>query len=263
MSFWKSERFEYIRQPHIIGLIIVIVFVVVAAVYTALVRIGEQKALSNMESVNACIKLVEDERLCKFALTSEQTTNQAYSSITKDTADGITTINTVYFENLDRISFDTAVDNERTESMITIDADSWVLDTTDGLWAHYNDPDFAPSSEETAAENSYDFSSPASTDVTEFRNNYTFAGEVPCDNLTCFKYEVVAEGYDEVFILFDTKDFLLRQHYGRIGANSTTTTYGYNDIVVKAPTEPTKEVDYETFNRIAGLEDTEQETDDE
>lgn len=264
MSFWKSERFEYIRQPHIIGLIIVIIFVISAAIFTALHRIGERRALSNMEPLDACIELIKDTKLCKFATNSEATANQAYSSVTKEVAKGVTTINTVHFENMDRMSVDTRVDAEQTESLVAIDGDNWVLDTSDGLWAHYSDPTFEPYKEtDTATDTGYDFSNPASTDATEFKNNYTFEGEVSCGELTCLRYSVISEGYDEVYILFDTEDYLLRQHYGRIGDNSTSTNYTYDNISVKAPEGKMKEVDVETFNSIAGIDESAQENENE
>lgn len=252
MGLRESERFEYIRQPHILALLCLGILVIGFAVYTAVSRVQDRQRRASLPVAEACIELVGDTELCHFAAASVTAGDKPYTSVaTEVTNTGGTIMTTIKSENPNRLSSVTQADGQEIEAFVLLEADSYVRDYKDGgIWAHYHDEAYEPSEPITA----YDFSSSTSPDVAEFRDQYEQVGQEPCGEYTCLKYAIqFEEGGSQTFIWFDTTEFLLRRHQLTDEAGTQTTNYTYDPVDLTAPS-PTKEVDEETLAELLGVE---------
>ncbi len=243
MGFRDVNRREYLKQPHIIVIGVVIIFVLIMAVYTGFRRINQMQTAASLETAEACQEFVDDENLCKFAAQNEQHSSQSFVS-TNTTTDGNTTeINTLEHESAMRVRSVTLSGLTEIESYVIIDDTTYVKDYSDDTWAKYTDPDYQPSDDAI----DYDFSSATTDDVVDFRDNYTAQGTEPCGNLTCYKYDVSYLEGDVVIttsIWFDTQEFLLRRYLSADDTVTSNTQFDYKSVRVTAPS-PTKDVSQE------------------
>lgn len=248
MSFRQSDRWEYIKQPHILALLVLGIAVVGGAVYTTASRLQDTSRRSQLPVDQACAELVKDEDLCKFASSSRSYTNTSYTSVTTTVQDGVTSLTTSEFENANRIRTVTQTNGQETEGLLLLEADNYARDYTDGTWAHYRDNSYE-AIDTSGLATEYDFSSEASSDVIEFRDYYKRAGQEPCGELQCLKYEILpTDGTTQTtFIWFDLQEYRLRRVQAVSGQNTSNTQYDYKPVVLTAPT-PVKEVDEATFS---------------
>lgn len=250
MRSGDSDRIEYLKQPHIIVLMVFIILVIFGAIFTATRKATQLKNNPADTTEAACQLFISDENLCKFAAASERSTEKSYRSVLTLVDNSGTTITTTDYENIDRSKWTIQQNGQQIDAFILYDADGYVFDKSDGVWAHYRDPEFAPTLGDSTLE-VYDFSSAESEDVQEFRDRYKFVREEDCGELTCFKYQITIEGDEntKAFMWFDTKDYLLRR-YQTIGKDSTTNTqYIYEDISISVP-DKIKTVSEDEFNKL-------------
>lgn len=248
MSFWKSDRYEYVRQPHILALLAIGLIVLVGALYTGISRLQDQQRRSTLPADVACMELVSDEALCRFAAASEESASLSYKSVTTTVSGTETTVVFTEYENPDRISMLTQVNGQETDAFMLLDADNYARDYSDGMWAHYRDEGF----EATAATaQSFDFSSEFSADVMEFRDNYVRMGTEPCDDRTCYKYRISSseDTTQDLYIWFDDVDYLIRRYEITNEQAASTTQYTYSPVKLTAPAT-VKELDEEAFTAL-------------
>lgn len=252
MSLWKSDRFEYLRQPHIIAALLLAAAIVGLAVYTGVNRLHDRDRLLNLPTAEACTELVGDADLCRFAAVSEAAANSPYTSTTTSVSDsGKTTIVHTVAESPDRMRTIAQEDGRETSAFMLLDADNYVRDYADsGIWAHYRDETFEPLA---STIEKYDFSTATSQDVLEFRDGYKRQGEEPCDDRVCLKYEITSDDEGQIFVWFDTDEFRLRRYQLFDETGTHTTQYSYEPVTLLPPT-PVKEVDEETFITLLGSE---------
>lgn len=237
-----SGRFEYIKQPHIIVIIIVIMIAVCAAFVTGFLRIRDIQRRQSMETTQACQELVKDEALCRFAAASI-TGGKRSQIITSTTTNGETTeVSTLEVENPARMKSVTLDGLQEVEAYVVIDAVTYVKDYSDNTWAMFDDPEYDPASAEST-DTSYDFTSAQSPDVIEFRDHYKSEGMEPCGDFTCYKYGIIDpdSGHTTSYIWFDDKDFLLRRHMLTQDGVTTNMQFSYQPVTIQAPS-PTKPV---------------------
>lgn len=220
--------------------------VLIAALYTAISRLQDRQRLGNLPVDQACIEFVGDEALCRFAAASEGSRSRSYKSVTTTVDASGTTVVYTEFETADRISMITQHNGQETDAFMLLDADNYARDYTDGMWAHYRDEGFEPST--AAAPQAFDFTSELSADVSEFRDDYERVGTEPCDDRTCYKYRVSSseDPDQELHIWFDDIDYLLRRYEIANEEASATTHYSYLPVILTAP-EPVKELGEEEF----------------
>lgn len=250
MNSGDSDRFEYIKQPHIIVLAVLAVLVIAGALFTANRRVAEINNQAETPTEIACMKFVGDARLCKFASVSESSASRSYRSVLTVVDDSGTTITTTDYENVDRSNWSIQQNGQEVDSFILLDADGYIRDPADGAWAHYKDPEFTPTDGDSTLDQ-YDFTSEDSEDVAEFRDRYKFVGEESCGDLTCFKYQVTLEGDEAstVYMWFDKDEYLLRRYQTQNTTTTTNTQYTYGNISIAAPS-PVKTVSEDEFNKL-------------
>lgn len=238
MGFRDVNRREYLRQPHVIVIGLLICLAVAGAVFTAVRRVQHMQKVANLETYEACKEFVSDDNLCRFA-SANQTDGSKNYVVTTTTTNGETTeISTVEVENSDRMKSVTVDGPKEIEAFVIIDDATYVKDMNDGVWAKYTDPDFAPSQESIQ----YNFSNASSEDVVEFRDYYKAQGKEPCGDFTCFKYQVQRpDSGATTFIWFDDQDFLMRRYQVYEDGVTTNNQFEYREITVEAPA-PVKEV---------------------
>lgn len=244
-----SERFEYIKQPHVLALIILCVLVIGAAVFTGARRIADINRRASLDTETACFEQVDDADLCRFVAASQNSGFSNYKSVTTETAENSLSITTHEVEKPDHMRSVTTSGSEEISAYTMIAADAYVKDYSDGVWAVYTDPDYQPE----GASLEYDFAAYDSPDAVEFRDNYQRAGHEPCGQLTCYKYKVFdPEDPDTLtFLWFDDKDYLIRRLQSTGGGNSINIEYSYLPITIEPP-YPTKSVDEQTFSALLG-----------
>ncbi len=246
MSHSTGDRFEYIKQPHIIMLLLVVLCAIGFAVYSGVNRVQDINRIATLDTYDACREFIDDEPLCRFAAASEQDTQENYV-ITSTASNGdATEISTIEIETADRMKSTTFDGPKEIEAFVVIDAASYVKDYADGLWALYEDPEFVAS--DPVAE-IYDFSSAQAASTVELRDNYHPEGTELCGGLTCYKYRISAADETSItsYIWFDDTDFLLRRHMTISEGVTTTNQFDYRTVSITAPS-PVKTVTEEEFD---------------
>lgn len=248
MSKGVNDRFEYIKQPHIVVLLFVVIAALGVALFTGINRVRDLNRIASLETFDACREFIDDEVLCHFAAADEARPEGNYV-MTSSATDGITTeISTLEVENGDRMKSVTFNGPEEIEAYVVIDAVSYVKDYADGVWGMYEDPDFISSE---ASVSSYDFSSAQASSVVDFRENYQAEGKEPCGDLICYKYRIVSHDDPSFinYIWFDDQDYLLRRHQSSSGEISNNTQIEYRTVTITppSPTKPITEQDMEAF----------------
>lgn len=246
----NSERLEYIRQPHVILLIVAVILVVGTAMYLAVTRLQDRSRRASLPANQACAELVKDEELCRFAAVSESNSGHGYKSISTEVDATNTTITTTEFENSNRMASYLFVNGKEEAAYILLEADSYIRDYTDNTWAHLHDTEYEPM-EIASHIKKYDFTSETSADVIDFRDNYELVNQEPCENRTCLKYKVTMpeDPSTQIFIWFDTEQYLIRRYQTISETLTTNTEYSYGAFTINTPA-PIKEVDVETFNSL-------------
>lgn len=238
-----DSRFEYIKQPHIMVLIAIVVLVIGLAVFTGVRRVQNNHRVANLETYDACREFIDDEPLCHFAAANETSAIENYV-INSTTTNGSTTeISTLEVESADRLKSVTLIGPKQTEAYVVIEADTYVKDLSDGVWAHYADPEYEPSEPVVST---YDFTNAASADVVEFRDRYKQVTSEPCGQLTCYKYQVINPDDEmvETYVWFDDQDYLLRRHLSISDGITVNNQFEYHDVTITAPS-PVKSVSAE------------------
>ncbi len=242
MRLINTSRLEYVKQPHIILLIVAIIAVILGALITANNRIQDNKRRSTLDSISACLELVDDEVLCQFAARNEQSSNTNTIVTTTLTDGNATEVTTSRLENPNRTSSVTKNGTEEVESFIVIDDVTYVKDYASNSWAMYKDPNYSAVNQNVK----YDFSNQNSQDVLEFKNLYKKEGMEPCGQFNCYKYRIIdsenADATDYVWI--DDKEFLLRRHMSMEEGLTTNSQFEYQTVTIEAPS-PTREVSAE------------------
>jgi hypothetical protein len=248
MGFRDSDRLEYLKQPQIIALMLLIVLVIAGALFTAGKKIIDINRRTAAGTEAACLEFIDDPDLCKFAAASESTAQRSYRSVMTVVEDSSTAVTTTDYENADRSRWVVQLNGQETDAFIMLDADGYVRDRNNGDWAHYHDDSFAPT-DSTATIEKFDFTKADSEDVKEFRDNYRRVGEESCGDLECYKYEIVLKDDEDSKILlwFDKNEYLLRRYQTQETASSTNTQYSYEPVSITAPS-PVRTVSEEEFN---------------
>ncbi len=239
MEFRETNRREYLRQPHVIIIGIIILCVIAAALISGVRRVQQMQRAANGDVFDACSEFVPDEILCRFAA-SNQSKGSANSIVTTTTTNGEKTeVTTIEIESPDRMKSVSLDGLQEIEAYIILDAVTYVKDLDENIWAMYTDSEFTPSEDSV----NYDFTSANAQDVIEFRDRYTYKGTESCDDRTCHKYEIIDTTQPDTTtsMWFDTEEFLLRK-YATISSEFTSQTqFRYQDVKISAPS-PTREV---------------------
>lgn len=234
MSFWKSERFEYIRQPHIVAIIVVCVLVIAGALFTAFRRVGDAVQEAKKPTEQRCLQYINDDPLCKFIATSETEGFTNVISTTTTTSENSLIINTLRSESPDKIHSITTNGDIVLSEYILYDANGYVKDTSDDQWVSFVEQDFTPS----PAYIIYDLTADNTEDVIQFRDKYTYIGKEPCNGLTCYKYRIDDSEDPELttYLWFDDQDYLMRRHQISDGTNTDNIQYSYEEVKIEVPT---------------------------
>lgn len=249
MGFRDSEKFEYLRQPHIIAIIVIIVLVIGGAIFSTVGYFREASRKANLDTFGACQEFINDADLCRFAAANESLAERSYKFTSTITNAAGTEVTTTLFENIDRTGRQTTKDGKLIDGLLLIDADTYVYDHSDKTWAHYRDPTYTetgPIGDLVA----YDFTSSESEDVIDFRDNYSRVGEEACGDLWCLKYKVSgASESEEIFLWIDNQDFLVQKYLAKSGETTTETIYTYEPTTIQTPS-PIKEVTEQQLNNM-------------
>lgn len=240
MESRESTKLEFLKQPHIIIISILIIFVIAAAIFTAIKRISKTSELSNMQTKDACLSLIKDERLCNFAASNEINKDLQRVMTITSTADNKNEVTISELESASKHKTTTYnSDNKEVDSFIVIDESTYVKDYENSIWALYKDEEYQSSDNEIK----YDFTSEISKDVTEFKENYKFENEEKCGELSCYKYKIIDnENPNNItYFWFDNKDFLIRKLTTEENESFTSTVIEYKPVSIKTPS-PVKEV---------------------
>lgn len=253
MESRESTKLEYLKQPHITAIAILLVVILCGAIFTATRRVNNTNRLANMETVEACKNFVDDETLCKFAASNEVNSSKPQVMTITETSDTSTAITVIELESATKNKSTSHENGVEVDASIVIEDSSYVKDYQDSVWAHYKDPNYQ------ATDNlvKYDFTTETSTDVAEFRNNYHAEGKEACGELTCYKYRIddnqstqTAEGTNDqttqatTYLWFDDQDFILRRITVTDSSSTVNTLFEYKEVKIEAPT-PTKEINLE------------------
>lgn len=241
MAFWQKEKFEYIRQPHILALTVLIVIAVCAALMSGYFRFRDILRRQTSETTQACMELINDEALCRFAAANEVASTQSQIITTTTTNSDTTEVSTIEIESPTRLKSVTLLGLHEVEAYVVIDATTYVKDYEDGIWATYTDETFSQEIQGTAVK--YDFTSPRSEDVIEFRDRYRFEAMEPCDNLTCYKYGIQDpdSGNITTYVWFDNENYMLRRYMSIKDDYTTNMQFTYQAVTIEAPS-PTKPI---------------------
>ena len=234
-----SERFEYVKQPHIIGLLALIILLVGIAIFTGTKRIGEINKNAGKTTEQRCVDYVNDRELCRFIAVQETAGFSNYISTTVEITDGQELTTTLEVESPDRMrSVTTELVAER-QAYVQLDTTSYVKDYADGIWATYTDPTYTPETNSIV----YDFSSATSEDTVLFRDNYLYVGSEACGSLTCLKYQVKDSERPNAtaFLWFDNQSYLIQRYQSLDGTSQVETRYVYQPVTITAPS-PVKTV---------------------
>lgn len=249
-KFWKSEKFEYFRQPHVFVISILIILTILIALITGALRIYNRSNLSRKPTYEACRNFIDDDALCKFAASNETAGTKEYVIHSTATNGPVSEITTIEVESSDRMKSTTLNGLTETEAFVVIDSRTYVKDNSDNVWALYDDPEWA-TSEDTIK---YDFTTEKSADVQDFKNNYKFLNQEPCGELNCYKYEILGgENGETNFVWFDDKEFLIRRQLSNTNEVTTNSQFDYRDVTIEAPS-PVKTV---TEDQIEQYEESE------
>ncbi len=249
MGFRHTERLEYIKQPHVIALVLAAVAVLSVAGITASQRIANMRRIVQLDTEQACLEFIDDTDLCKFAAVSEQDGERSHRITTTETTSTGTEVTTTDIESPERMSSITKDGSGSEISAYTvIDADTYVKDYADGVWAMYTDPEYVAADTDDL---SYDFTSAASPDVVDFRDNYKKIGSESCGDLTCFKYEIVSpeQSGSTVYLWFDSQDYLTRRYMIVTDDSTSNSQVSYLAISISPPsaTKPVSEAELEEY----------------
>lgn len=244
-----SDRFEYVKQPHILALIVVSILIIGGAIYTGVRRIADISRRASLDTETACLEQIGDADLCRFAAVSQKSGFSNFKSVTTETAENSVRVTTLEVEKPDHMRSVTVSGGKETSAYVMIGADAYVKDYSDGVWAAYTDPDYQPEADLIE----YDFSAPGSPDTVEFRDNYQAEGSEPCGELTCFKYRVLdPEDPDAAtFLWFDDQDYQIRRLQTTDSGNTVDIQYSYLPVNIDPPA-PVKPVDEQTFTALLG-----------
>ncbi len=127
--------------------------------------------------------------------------------------------------------------------MIILGDITYVKDFSDNTWWKQNTKETVPESAQYAMPDLEELSDPLEKVNEKKSANYTKAGEEPCGNLTCYKYEEKMEDNPDATrtFWFDTKEYLLRKETFGFGEFLSTNEYSYDVPRITAPL-PTKDV---------------------
>lgn len=247
MSFWKSDRFEYFRQPHIIVIVIICLVVIVGAFYTGFRRITKISEQAAKPTEQKCLTYISDEHLCKFVANSETEGFNNNVSVTTTSGNNSLTITSIETETPDRIHSVTTNGSYELSEYVLYDDQGYIKDFTDGKWANYTDSEYAA----TEAGITYDFSAESTEDVIEFRDNYKRIGMEGCGDRNCHKYQIIDPEDDSLktFVWFDDKDYLIRRYQMSDETSTQNTEYHYEEVNVEIPTD-IKSVSEEELNAL-------------
>lgn len=236
------------RQGGFAHMMILVVVVVLAAVggvgYYVMSKQKDSSSSSSKSTVSdkavadACNKSLNDKDFCKFA--SNWKGLEHYKTVITSTTGGVNSTMVMEVENEDKSKMTMTDNGKETAAYITIGKDNYTKDLTDGKWTKYTS---APTTDTDKVDIKDDI------DVTDFdtttdKTEYKKIGKEACDNLTCFKYQIVDPEQPklEQFIWFDTKDYLLRRLTTKEGADLTDMKMSYDKVSISAPS-PIKTAD--------------------
>lgn len=187
-----------------------------------------------------CTSVVNDEVFCKFAGAFGNVSD--YKVIVNTTAEGSASVLELASDSKGNSSMLVKVNGQEQGNVVVFSGVTYSKDYTDGKWFKFA---------------SSDTTKPETVDLkkeflkSDFKNdsgqNFTYKnlGTEQCDVLKCHKYQETdpAKPTETTYLLFDTKDFLLRRvtvNDSKANANADmTVTYGA--VAISAPS-PTKDV---------------------
>lgn len=239
MSFRDSDRFEYIRQPHIIVLLVLALVIVIGAVYTGWRRLDSLNTQTTTSTEQKCLTFISDQDLCKFIDASETDGFSNYVSVTTETDESSYSITVLEVETPNRMKSVTTDGIRETNAYILLDADTYAKDYTDGGWGKFTDLDYVPDEGGLT----YDMSTEASSDVVLFRDSYRRVATEPCGGLTCFKYQINDANNPTAtsYIWFDNQHYLVQRYQSFDETDNLNIQYDYKPVSVSAPS-PVKSV---------------------
>lgn len=238
MSARDTTWRDFARQPHVIAIILFIVFIVIGSIITATRRVRQTAELSNMTTLDACKQLIKDENLCNYASTNETSNNKSrvmtITTTKKDNPEISTTI--IELESADRYKSISHEGQKEVDATIIIGNKTYIKDYQDSVWAYYEAPDTA----ENDFGVKYDFKSETSQDTKEFKENYRYEGQEPCGPLTCYKYKISNDN-QVTYLWFDNQQFLTQKILSTSDNITENTIFEYKNVSISEPT-PTKKV---------------------
>ncbi len=239
MGYREPNRLEYLRQPHVLAIVVILAIIFVTAITTGVRRMQQIQRAATADTYHACKEFVSDDLLCRFAA-NNQARGSANSIVTTTTTSGPSTeVEILEIESSDRMKSTTLKNDQPIEAYIVIDAVTYMKDYDEDVWLMYTDVLFEPSSDQIT----YNFSSANSQDVVEFRDYYTYQGVEACEDYRCHVYEITYPDEPGISsrVWFDTEQFLLRKHRSSNDNLIVHTRFSYQNVSVAAPS-PVKEI---------------------
>lgn len=247
MEARDTSKLEFIKQPHIMALITILVICIVGALFTTGRRVNQTLQLSSMETFDACYELVNDEPLCKFAAKDEATADDSYVLSITTTSENSEEINIIKAENPKKTSSTTHQNGDLIDETIILGNEIYIKDYSDNVWAHYTEE----AEEDTEETISYDFTSETSEDVQSFKDDHKFEAMEQCDDKMCYKYKIThdADTNSYSYLWFDDQEFLTRRILTVDTDTSTNMAFEYKAVTIDVPT-PTKEISLEDLEEF-------------
>ena len=222
--------------------LVLLVLVVVGAIGFVGWRVMDKDKLSQADSAASiaaraeCKKEINDDDFCKFV--TSWASLGAYTTVMSSTsASGSSTI-IMESDGADRSHFTTSTNDQIVAESITIGNTTYTKDLSDGQWTKYTSPDYKPENINDDLDIDFTDSGEAEADKTTYKK----IGKEDCDNLTCFKYQIIdpARPVDEQFVWFDDDDYKLRRWQFKNAEGSTDSTFKYDEVTIDEPS-PIKE----------------------
>lgn len=201
---------------------------------------SNNSAIVSDEAVeSACAKELDDKDFCNFVSNWSSLSNYTMT-ITSTSAQGVSVFK-VEAENADRSRTTGTQDGKETSSFVSIGNTTYSKDYSDGKWTKFTSETPSTSSTDVTGDAIFDLSNSATVDALS-KIKYNKIGKEACDNLTCFKYQIVDpdNSTTEQFLWFDTEDFLLRRQTTKTTDSTTDMTLTYDKVSVTEPS-PVKE----------------------
>jgi outer membrane lipoprotein-sorting protein len=189
--------------------------------------------VTDSAALAACLKEVNDKNLCKFASSYKLDGVSYHAKFTTTGSDGTST-SEMDVDGKNNTSMTSSQDGKEAVASISLNNTTYIKDETSGTWLKYPPADnSAPKTDNPTSDVKVD-----TNDITE-KNTVTYKslGKEACDNLTCYKYQVIDSTHpnDQQFIWFDTKDYRMQHWYNKDDQGTTDMVITYKSVNIKAP----------------------------